>query len=146
MGEVIGFGEGGGADAVDEGDGGAGVGDGEAVACEGVFVDFGMQVAKAIREFDLFAIHGDGTEGGFSFCLYISGEVIVIHREEPAHTCIFKLDYAGHAFGIIIKDFAILHGSEQPHDQVEEMDADIGGDPAGFILYAFPGGVIPGTA
>ncbi len=142
-GRGVGWGEGGGADAVDQGDGGAGVGDGEAVACQGVFVDFGMQVAKAFGEFDLLAVHGDGAVGHFSFFQGFRGQVIVIHREVPAHTRIFEFDEAGHAFGVIMEDFHLAGRSEEPHQQVEEVDADVGGNPAGFAQVALPGGVIP---
>lgn len=39
--------------------------------------------------------------------------------------------------------FVVLHATENPYQHVEEVNADIGGDPAGFAFVPLPGGEVP---
>jgi len=102
-----------------------------------------MEVGESPGEFELFSVDCDGAMRGLPSLRGFSGEIITPNREEPTNLRLFKFQKTGHLAVVGNMQFMMLHASEYPDQHVEEVDADIGGDPAGFAYVPFPGGEVP---
>ncbi|MBA7573131.1 hypothetical protein ES708_14926 [subsurface metagenome] len=101
-------------------------------------VGLGMQIGKSIAEFDLFTVNGYAAVGTRSVPFNVLGEVVVINAQVPSHPGPFQLKITGgfvvfQEVGYIFTDIP-----EDPYQHIEKMDADVGGDTAGFLKIAFP--------
>ena len=142
MGESIRGHEGGVAKGVGELDGGAGVGEAQAAAAQDGGIQAGVQIGESVAELDRFAIQGEGALGGRGARRQVGG----LQGEEPADTGALELDEAGGAARVAQVDAEAEAGAEQPQEQVEDVDANVDDQAAGFIGRALPGIVIPGAA
>ena len=123
-----------------------GVVDAESAAGEHLLVDARVQIGKAVAELDLFAVHLDRSKRRLRPRLRRERKIGRFGREEPAHVGPLELERAGRA-----RRFAQVHlgradRPEQPQQQIEEMDADVGDDATGSILVALPRHLIPAAA
>jgi len=141
--EVTGGSDGRLADAVGQVNGGADISGTVAVTRQDLFVDTGVEIGETLGKFQFGAIDSDRAVGAFAAGLELEGEIVIIDGEEPADAGFFELEEAGHAAGIAEKDLDIAHCAKEPLEEVKEMDANVGGDAAGFLDVTFPGGVVP---
>ncbi len=124
-------------------DGGVSVFQAESVAVEDVPVTFGVQVGKTSAEFDFFSIYREGTERAFAGDFDGFRNSIVIDAQKPPDPGPFEFEHTCCPIvGVQVYD-AGFHVSENPVQDVEKVNADVGGDSARFLLTAFPTGVVP---
>ena len=127
-------------------DGGQGVVQGEAVAGEGFGVAGGVEVGEAVFEFEGFPGDGQAAEGACAGKAAGLGEIFEAQGKIPADAGSFEIEDADGAIGGSHVDFKAEDRAEDPNQHVEEMDADVGGDAAGFGGVALPGIGVPFAA
>ena len=114
--------------------------------CKHLFVDARVQVGKPFAELELLAVDGDRPERGPLARLRRERQVHRFGRQIPADVGIGQHQRARGALGLAQVHRRVLHRPEQPHQQVEEVDADVGDDAAGALVDALPRHVVPAAA
>ena len=105
-----------------------------------------MQIGKAAGKFDFLAIHGDRSVGALALVALRLRDVLVVHRQEPAHPGMLVFQIA-RCLGVrAVMHDVVLQVAENVVQHVEEMHADVGGDAAGFLQVALPGLKVPMAA
>src|SRR5262245_26544406 len=69
-----------------------------------------------------------------------------LDRQEPPHIGALQPEKAGDPTPLADMYFARRRPTEQPEQQVEQVNADVGNETTGTFLRAFPGMVVPMAA
>src|SRR5439155_563220 len=105
-----------------------------------------MKVAESAAELELLAVDGNRTKCRLDAWLRNERQVRHLGRQKPVHARPFELDEASHPLLLPQMNRHVGDGSEQPDQQVEEMNADIRDKAAGPLGRSFPRDVIPPAA
>lgn len=108
---------------------------------DGLIAD-GMQVSKAFGELEFGAITGDRTIGRL-LAFHRIWQIIGVDGEKPTHARIFVLKVASCFELVDIVNDVALQFAEDEVQHVIKMHSDIGGNPEGLALIAFPAFHIP---
>lgn len=118
----------------------------KATARQNFFVTAGVQVGEAVRELDVFAVGGDGAEGALAFFQFTGGYVVDVNGEEPAHAGAFVFQIACGFGGAAQVNGVLQHSAKHVVQHVVKVHADVGGNAARFLVFAFPALQIPAAA
>lgn len=102
----------------------------------------GMQVSKALAEFELFAAYVDVAISGF-FALHVGGEVISVNREEPAHAGAFVFQVASGLLGTAVMNHVALQFAKDEMQHVVKVYANVGSHSKRFLVVTFPAFHVP---
>ena len=98
-------------------------------------IDHRMEVGEASGKFELFPVDGDGTERGLPFLCGLRGRSS-FPTERNQRTFAFSSSRKPAILRLSAQvHLMVLHTTENPYQHVEEVNTDIGGDPAGFARY-----------
>ena len=100
-----------------------------------------MEVGKTLREIELLTVDGDRSirrvAGGGG------RQIVEVGGEEPAHPCTGAFEIAGLSARLTQVHLAGFDLAEQPEQQIEEVDADVGGNPSGPLDRSLPRDAVP---
>ena len=105
-----------------------------------------MKIFKAFAEFNFVAVNRDRAERGLDARLRLERQVARIRRQEPLNVCVFQRQISSGLVQLTQVNLGFLDCAEQPRQEVEEMNADIGDDAAGAFGMALPRDVVPRPA
>src|SRR5689334_10401266 len=89
------------------------------------FVYARVEIGESFAELDLTAVNGDGPEGRLHAGLRRERQIADVARQEPTDARTLEVQISRHAVRFSHVDFTRDDVSEQPHQQVEEVDADV---------------------
>lgn len=102
----------------------------------------GVQVSKALAEFELFAADVNITVSGF-FALHFDWKIVGVDRQEPAHPGAFVFEVASGLLGAAVVHNVALQFAKDEVQHVIKVHANVGGHAKGFAVVAFPAFHVP---
>src|SRR5690625_7702701 len=73
-------------------------------------------------------------------------QVVAVDRQEPVDVGALKFELAAHLCLLRLLELDPPDAAEKPHQQIEEVDANVGGDATRTRNIAFPRVTVPRTA
>jgi hypothetical protein len=134
------------ADCVHQFDGGTGLVDAKASACEYLLVDSCVQIGKSFGEFHLLAINLYRSKSAPGARSYLERKDSGTYGEKPLYACSLKFEKACHALGIGVMNLANSYISKEPQEQIKEMHSYISRYPSGLCRFSFPRHLVPCSA
>ena len=117
--------------------------DAESLSGENLLVAEGVELGKALAEFELLAVDAERTVGALLALNGVGREAVGVDAEEVTHAGLLEAQVARHAVEAHHVHYVFLDGAEYPLQHIVEVHSDVGSNAAALVHVALPRSVVP---